>query len=153
MGERAKRGKENGTARRGGRAERKVPHGMLTRTPALRIQAYLAVARSCDELQNGRDVAEECNPVRSGASRREPRSPCTLHPRCIICTVRGARWEDPSNPRPIDGTSSTARSTFPFQIHKATVRARVPRANYNVRASLRRPRSRVCPRGEDSPAI
>ena len=32
----------------------------------------------------------ECDPVHSGASRREPRSPCTLHPRCIICVPR--RW-------------------------------------------------------------
>ena len=28
--------------------------------------------------------------MHSGASRREPRSPCTLHPRCIICVPR--RW-------------------------------------------------------------
>lgn len=32
----------------------------------------------------------ERDPMHSGASRREPRSPCTLHPRCIICVPR--RW-------------------------------------------------------------
>lgn len=37
-----------------------------------------------------RTTEGECDPVHSGASRREPRSPCTLHPRCIICVPR--RW-------------------------------------------------------------